>query len=120
MKNMDAFRLPVIFFFNRRNKKKNRKVYIKYFGSMFGFILTVLGIIVVISYFLHLMVNSLIGESNTFTQFTIANDFQSQYREANMSDPTNDYDFKGKINILTWEDIQKKDLYDIYNEPKIP
>ena len=79
IKSADAFRLPVIFFFNRRNKKKNRKVYVKYFGSMFGFLLTLIGLVVVISYFVHLFINSLLGASNTFTQFTIANDFGDRY-----------------------------------------
>jgi hypothetical protein len=115
MKNVDAFRLPVIFFFNRRNKKKNRKVYMKYFGSMFGFILTITGIVIVLSYFAFLLFNSLHGESNTFTQITIANDFGNEYKEANMSDPTNNYTFTGKINIVTWEDIAPSELYDIYN-----
>ena len=37
-----------------------------------------------------------------------------------MSDPTNAYNFDSKIVILTWDDIAKEDLYDVYNTPKVP
>ena len=50
----------------------------------------------------------------------MANDFGNDFEIANMSDPINDYNFKGKINIITWEDIDRNDLYDIYNVPKKP
>jgi hypothetical protein len=89
----------------------------KYFGSMFGFMLTIIGLVICGSYLIHLLVDSLMGESNTFTQFTMANNFGDNYEIANMSDPINDYNFKGKINIITWPEIQQKDLYDIYNVP---
>ena len=37
-----------------------------------------------------------------------------------MSDPNNRYNFDSKIKILTWGDIAQEDLYDVYNEPKLP
>lgn len=37
-----------------------------------------------------------------------------------MSDPLNAYRFDSKIKILTWDDIAKEDLYDVYNEVKTP
>ena len=37
-----------------------------------------------------------------------------------MTDPLNAYRFDSKIKILTWNDIAKDDLYDVYNEFKTP
>ena len=117
---MDSFKLPVIFFFSRRDKKKNTKVFIKRLGSLFGVFLTIIAFLLIGAHFATLSINSYKGDSSRFTQATIDNNFEAQYNTANMSDPSNSYKFDSKIKVLTWGDIAQQDLYDVYNEAKVP
>ena len=77
LKKMDMFKLPVIFYFNRRNRKKNnRKQQTRMFGSIYGFTLTlIIGIIMTV--FASFLINeSYSGESNTYGYKVKDNDFK--------------------------------------------
>ena len=87
---------------------------------MFGFCLTLFGILIIGIYFLTLAYSAYQGESTTFTQTTINNNLDGEYTIANMSNPDNDYIFEARINIHTWQGIDPADLIDIYEVTRTP
>ena len=87
---------------------------------MFGFLLTLFGILIIGVYFLTNAYRALKGESTTFTQTTINNNLNGDYTIANISNPDNDYNFEANIHIHTWEGIDPADLIDIYQVTRTP
>jgi len=80
LKNFDAFKLPVTFFFNRRNKKSDKKVFARQLGSIYGFTLTVMLICFIGVYFLHLFFEGIVhGRLNSYNSYSLDNDFRGFY-----------------------------------------
>ena len=60
-----------------------------------------MGVLIIGLYFGILIYDSINGNSNTFTQTTIDNNFDGGFREVVMS--TNNYTFDASIQIKTWK-----------------
>ena len=76
-KSLDSFKLPVTFYLNRRNKKKDKKVFTWSLGSFYGFWLTLIMGLLMIVYVIYLVDEGLIeGMMDKYDAYNLDNDYQ--------------------------------------------
>jgi hypothetical protein len=76
LKSFDAFKQPVNFFFNRRNRKLDKKVFSRQLGSIFGFALTCFLVGLMAIFFIHLFVEGIWhGRMNNYNSYKLDNNY---------------------------------------------
>ena len=86
LKILDAFKLPVTFYLNRRNKKKDKKIFTPTLGSLYGFWLTVIMGLIMVIYLIYLIDEGIIeGKMDKYNSYDLDNDYKDHYAVANIS-----------------------------------
>ena len=78
-KSLDAFKLPVTFYLNRRNKKKDKKIYMSKLGSVYGFWITLAMIVLILIYLFYLIDLGIIKRKlDKYNAYNMSNDYSHE------------------------------------------
>ena len=86
LKKLDAFKQPVKLFLSRKDRKTKKTIKFEKLGSIYGFYLTVMGVIFCFMFLTHLTMDMLNGEKDTMDSHQVMNNFEMGYNEAHMGE----------------------------------